>query len=101
MHVWKVNWNLSGAPEEFVERMRAEGRMQRTRSGSETGWLCPANPANSQLERDSLLEVVRKYDVDGIHFDYIRYENQDNCCCDGCRQCFEESAGVKVADWPY
>jgi len=100
VHVWKVNWNLSGAPKEFVDRMRAEGRLQRTRSGSETDWLCPSDPANFQLERDSLLEVVRRYDVDGIHFDYIRYENQDNCYCDGCRQRFEESAGVKVADWP-
>ena len=35
VHVWKVNWNLSGAPEEFVDRMRAEGRLQQTRSGSE------------------------------------------------------------------
>ena len=100
VHVWKVNWNLAGAPEEFVDRMRAEGRLQRARTGSETAWLCPSNPANFQLERDSMLEVVRKYDVDGIHFDYIRYENQDNCYCDGCRQRFEESAGMKVADWP-
>jgi uncharacterized lipoprotein YddW (UPF0748 family) len=100
VHVWKVNWNLSDAPQEFVDRMRAEGRLQRTRTGSETDWLCPSNPANFELERDSMLEVVRKYDVDGIHFDYIRYENQDNCYCDGCRQRFEESVGGKVADWP-
>jgi uncharacterized lipoprotein YddW (UPF0748 family) len=100
VHVWKVNWNLGGAPEEFVDRMRAEGRLQRTRSGEETRWLCPSDPRNFSLERDSMLEVVRNYDVDGIHFDYIRYENQDNCYCDGCRHRFEEGAGVKVADWP-
>jgi uncharacterized lipoprotein YddW (UPF0748 family) len=100
VHVWKVNWNLSDAPEEFVDRMRAEGRLQHTRSGAETNWLCPSDPANFQLERDSMLEVVRKYDVDGIHFDYIRYPDQGNCYCDRCRQRFEESNGVKVADWP-
>ena len=100
VHIWKVNWNLSDAPEEFVDRMRAEGRLQRTRSGSETHWLCPSNSANFQLERDSMLEVVRKYEVDGIHFDYIRYPDHDNCYCDGCRQRFEESNGLKVADWP-
>jgi uncharacterized lipoprotein YddW (UPF0748 family) len=100
VHVWKVNWNLGGAPDEFVDRMRAEGRLQRTRDGKETQWLCPSDPRNLELERDSMLEVVRKYDVDGIHFDYIRYGSQDNCYCDGCRQRFVESAGVKVADWP-
>lgn len=100
VHVWKVNWNLSGAPQEFVERMRAEGRLQRTDAGEEHLWLCPSNPANFQLERDAMLEVARKYDVDGIHFDYIRYPAQFSCYCDGCRQRFEESAGVKVATWP-
>jgi uncharacterized lipoprotein YddW (UPF0748 family) len=100
VHVWKVNWNLSSAPEEFVDRMRAEGRLQQTRSGAETAWLCPSDPRNFQLERDSMLEVVRKYDVDGIHFDYIRYPDHDNCYCDGCRQRFEASNGLKVADWP-
>jgi uncharacterized lipoprotein YddW (UPF0748 family) len=100
VHVWKVNWNLGGAPEGFVDRMRAEGRLQRTRTGRETRWLCPSNPANFQLERDSMLEVVRKYDVDGIHFDYIRYEDQDRCYCDGCQHRFEERTGVEMANWP-
>jgi uncharacterized lipoprotein YddW (UPF0748 family) len=100
IHIWKVNWNLGGAPEEFVDRMRAEGRLQKTRDGRETRWLCPSDPRNFELERDSMLEVARNYDVDGIHFDYIRYQDQDNCYCDGCRQRFEEGAGMKVADWP-
>ena len=28
VHVWKVNYNLSGAPRAFVERLRGEGRLQ-------------------------------------------------------------------------
>ena len=31
-----------------------------------------------------MLEVVRNYDVDGVHFDYIRYPNKDGCFCAGC-----------------
>jgi len=100
VHVWKVNWNCSGAPKEFVDRMRAEGRLQKTSAGEEQPWLCPSHPENFKLELESMLEVVRNYDVDGIHFDYIRYPGSDNCFCDGCRQRFEESAGVKVEKWP-
>ncbi|MFQ6098380.1 MAG: glycoside hydrolase family 10 protein, partial [Armatimonadota bacterium] len=100
VHPWKVNWNLSGAPEEFVERLRAEGRLQMDRDGNEVRWLCPSNPENFKLELDSMLEVVRNYDVDGVHFDYIRYPHSNSCYCDGCRRRFEESAGVKVANWP-
>jgi uncharacterized lipoprotein YddW (UPF0748 family) len=100
VHPWKVNWNLGGAPEDFVAKLRAEGRLQADRQGNEVRWLCPSNPANFQLELDSMLEVVRNYDVDGIHFDYIRYPGSDSCYCAGCRQRFEEAAGVKVANWP-
>ena len=36
-----------------------------------------------------MLEVARKYPVDGLHFDYIRYPGRDKCYCDGCRERFE------------
>lgn len=100
IHVWKVNWNLSGAPQEFVERLRREGRLQRDVDGQEVLWLCPSDPRNFELERDSMLEVVRNYPVDGIHFDYIRYPHQRACYCEGCRQRFQEAMGQEVADWP-
>ncbi len=100
IHVWKVNWNLSRAPEEFIERMRKEGRLQENMQGEEISWLCPSNPKNYKLELDSMLEVVRNYDVDGIHFDYIRYPNRNSCYCSDCKTRFEKSAKVKVKNWP-
>lgn len=101
VHVWKVNWNLGRrAPKEFVERMRSEGRLQANSKGEEQTWLCPSHPENRQLEIDSMVEVARKYAVDGIHFDYIRYPDSDHCFCAHCRERFEKEAGVQVAEWP-
>ncbi|MBM3495916.1 MAG: hypothetical protein FJX72_16565, partial [Armatimonadetes bacterium] len=107
VHVWKVNWNLSTAPDEFVARMRSESRLQRTNDGTEERWLCPSHPANFELERDTMLEVARKYAVDGIHFDYIRYPDGSKCYCDGCRERFEMSQKVRsdrpfpgIKEWP-
>ncbi len=100
VHVWKVNYNLSGAPKDFVDKMRREGRLQRTSRGEEHPWLCPSHPANKKLELESMLEVAQKYPVDGLHFDYIRYPGSDVCFCDGCRRRFEAELGRKVADWP-
>jgi len=100
LHVWKVNYNLLNAPDDFVAKLRAEGRLQRHRDGSEILWLCPSDPRNFALERDSMLEVVRNYDVAGIHFDYIRYPHGEACYCDGCRRRFEEAAGVMIQRWP-
>jgi uncharacterized lipoprotein YddW (UPF0748 family) len=36
-------------------------------------WLDPGIPAVEDYIVDVTLEIVRNYDVDGIHFDYIRY----------------------------
>ncbi len=101
IHVWKVNWNLGYAvPQSFIERMRREHRLQVSSRGEEERWLCPSHPANRQLEVASLLEVVRNYDVDGIHFDYIRYPDSDHCFCSACRERFQTMTGEEIQHWP-
>ncbi len=101
-HVWKVNWNTLGkAPADFMKKMRDENRMQVSFSGkANPHWLCPSSTENRKLEVESMLEVARKYDVDGIHFDYIRYPDNEHCFCQRCRSEFEKSIGEKLPDWP-
>ena len=101
VHVWKVNYNLEGAPKAFVDALRREDRLQVTAGGKTKHWLCPSDPSNKQLERDSMLEVARKYPVAGLHFDYIRYPGSNSCYCDGCHKRFEADTGRKVQDWPW
>jgi uncharacterized lipoprotein YddW (UPF0748 family) len=100
LHVWKVNYNLQNAPPRFVDALRDEDRLQRHADGSEVLWLCPSDPRNFELERGSMLEVVRKYDVAGIHFDYIRYPHGEACYCDGCRERFSRDTGAAPENWP-
>ena len=101
-HVWKVNWNTGGhAPKAFIERMQAEGRVQKEYSGElKAEWLCPSHPDNQTQEVNAMLEIVRNYAVDGVHFDYIRYPGNESCFCDGCRARFEAALGHPVAAWP-
>ena len=101
-HVWKVNWNMGGsAPREFVQRMESQGRTQVDFDGKPMSrWLCPSHGENQQLEIDAMVEVARRYAVDGVHFDYIRYPGPENCFCAGCRERFEKVIGRKVNDWP-
>ncbi|MGI6460797.1 MAG: family 10 glycosylhydrolase [Candidatus Hydrogenedentales bacterium] len=101
-HVWKVCWNMgTRAPKSFMDRMKSEGRTQVSVAGvAQPQWLCPSHPANQQLEIESLVELVRKYDVDGIHFDYIRYPSSEYCFCAGCRTRFEQQLNRPVAHWP-
>jgi uncharacterized lipoprotein YddW (UPF0748 family) len=100
VHVWKVDFNLTTAPKDFIEKLRRQGRTQVSVKGEPSDWLCPSNPDNRKLELDSLLEVARKYPIDGLHLDYIRYPGREYCYCDGCRQRFEAASGRKVVSWP-
>ena len=101
VHVWKVNHYLSHrSPKEFVDDLRRQGRTQMSADGQPKDWLCPSHPENTKLEADSMVEIVEKYDVDGLHFDYIRYPDGDHCYCDGCRERFEAASGKKVKNWP-
>jgi len=63
-------------------------------------WLCPSNPLNYELEMNVMLEVIDNYDVDGIHYDFIRYPDEKSCYCDGCRERFQNDIGIVVANWP-
>ena len=47
VHVWKVNFNLAGAPREFVEKLRRQGRTQVTVDGRATGLALPVAPGES------------------------------------------------------
>ncbi len=42
-------------------------------NGKSTHWLSPGIPEVRAYERDVLMEVVRNYDIAGIHLDRIRY----------------------------
>lgn len=103
-HIWKVCFNASNAPAEFLAEMRAQGRLQVALDGEESPWLCPSHPANLELERAALEEVATKYDVDGIHLDYIRYPDNNHCFCDGCKARFsaeyERKTGRKLDNFP-
>ena len=101
-HVWKVNYNMGWtAAAKTVAALTAEGRTQVGFNGkAQPKWLCPSHPDNQALEIASMVEIARKYDVHGLHFDYIRYPNRDHCFCAGCRRRFEQAAGVRVARWP-
>lgn len=100
VHVWKITWNLEGAPKTFVEKIRAEGRTQVSATGEALNWLCPSHPKNVLLELDSILEIVANYDVDGIHLDYIRYPGSHACYCKGCRERFVRTIRKPINEWP-
>ena len=100
MHVWKVCWNLEGAPADYVRQLRSEQRLQITDEGETLPWMCPSQPANVAQELAALREVAGRYDIDGIHLDYIRFPSSHACYCSACRAAFEAAVGRRIHGWP-
>ena len=102
MHVWKVCWNQgSHSPKSFADEQVAAKRVTVRADGSlGEKWNCPSDPRNRELEIAAMTELALDKGVDGIHFDYIRYNDRQVCFCAGCRNRFEARLGRKVANWP-
>ena len=56
-------------------------------------WTCPANPIVRAHLLKLIEELVTNYDVDGIHLDYIRYNNSSACYCEFCREAYKNETG--------
>lgn len=64
---------------------------------SEGAYTCPSNPEVKEHVRNCFLDVVKNYDVDGVHFDFVRYPSVDYCFCDGCLGRFKEYMDKELA----
>ncbi len=87
-------------------------------------WLCPSSEEVVSNVVELFLEVASRFDVDGLHFDYIRYPDVvlpegirgryegvpreevllprfDYCYCERCRELFESEHGVDPVELRY
>lgn len=117
VHAWKVFWRLNMAPQDYVARAIADGRVMYGRSmtpfcsvwqnpsgevvkGEKNDyWLCPQDRRN-QDEEIAVMKEMALLGVDGLHFDYIRYNAWYGCYCPNCRKRYEAKVGHECPDWP-
>lgn len=78
LHAWVVSLPLGKA--EHIKRMGKMSLVHRQRSlcsyydGS--WYMEPGNPATADYLCSLVAEIVKNYDVDGLHLDYIRYPDR-------------------------
>jgi uncharacterized lipoprotein YddW (UPF0748 family) len=82
-----------------------DGRVMRGPDGrpalqSSYAWLCPSQPANRAQIAAEVTEILSRYPVDGLQFDYIRFFEEPTCFCSHCRREFETWLGRRVNRWP-
>ncbi|NPV53399.1 MAG: family 10 glycosylhydrolase [Firmicutes bacterium] len=64
-------------------------------------WVCPMHPGVREYYTRLVQEVARKYDIDGVHLDYIRYPDPiqgDFCYSPEHREDFKAKYGVDPLD---
>jgi uncharacterized lipoprotein YddW (UPF0748 family) len=89
VHAWFVN-GAYGSPE--VRHVLDKHPDWAVQDDTGTLWYDFSKPEVRRFESDLMIECLRKYDVDGIHLDYIRY-GPHQCYCDYCQQTFARRYG--------
>ncbi len=99
-HVWLMcNYLRPLTPAAFFAELADDGRLQRTGGGQTLNWLRPSDPRNRDQVARVAREIVERYDIDGLHLDYIRY-SPDGDYGEPERAAFEDWLGSPVANWP-
>lgn len=66
-------------------------------SDVEGAYTCPSNSVFRDFLRNIYMDVLRKYAVDGVHFDFIRYPSTRFCYCDRCLAKFKGEMDKKIS----
>jgi uncharacterized lipoprotein YddW (UPF0748 family) len=93
VHAWMVTYNIWGSqntapsqpthpfnlhPEWLSEKYRANAADPVVRWDGAAYPLDQGHPAVQQHTFDVAMDILRRYDVDGLHFDYIRYSDDSS-----------------------
>lgn len=90
VHAWFVNGSYGSSEPKYILNRRPDWAV---RDGTGyTTWYDFGKPEVRRFQSDLMIECLRKYDVDGIHFDYIRYGPHE-CYCDFCQREFAARYG--------
>lgn len=73
---------------------------QRLPSGTRRLWYDFNKPEVRRFQAELMLEVAERYPIDGLQFDFVRYQNPEGCWCDYCQTAFEEATGLAVGGLP-
>ncbi|WFB35116.1 family 10 glycosylhydrolase [Kiritimatiellota bacterium B12222] len=99
-HAWKICWKLNTRLPAFAEKMKREGRLMQDANGKTIPWLSFSHPQNVQFEIDSLLEMARHANIDGIHLDYMRYPGREADYGPAARKAYQSRIGRTLPNWP-
>lgn len=92
VHAWFVN-GAYGHPEPL--HLLDKHPTWLVDTGGQPGplWYDLGKPAVRKFQRELMIDALTRYDLDGLHFDFIRYNGPAICYCKSCQGEFAERYG--------
>ncbi len=100
IHAWFVNGEYGWGEQPGILDQRPEWRAMDLR-GTRVSWYDLCQPEVREWETKLMCEVPQRYQVDGVHFDYIRFDNKSVCTCPVCRANAKAEVGLDIGSIMY
>ena len=100
VHAWFFCFCTEQCTEDRMAVFRNKGWLLSGEDGHERHWLDPSVPEVRALLVQAARELATRYNVDGIHLDFVRYPDLVGCLGPTVRKRFEAATGQKYPDWP-
>jgi uncharacterized lipoprotein YddW (UPF0748 family) len=98
IHAWYVNGEVGSPAPGAVLAAHPDWAMVDA-AGNPVSWYDLGKPEVRRFQSDLMVDALRRYDLDGVHFDYIRHNGRATCYCPSCIAAFEKQTALKVADF--
>ncbi len=92
VHAWFVNGAYGASQPRHVLDEHPDWAVDN--GGAGQIWYDFGKPEVREFQSDLMIECLEKYDIDGLHFDYIRY-GPHVCFCDHCQKEFARRYGFE------
>jgi len=97
VYPWFISGRTGSYPPHSAPGQHPEWLVKSTQPMLEE-WFDLSRPDVRRFQTDVMIDLLRRYAVDGLHLDYIRFSSQVWCCCDYCREEFARQYGLPPMD---
>lgn len=98
LHAWFVNGAYGNPTVRHVLDRHPDWAVQN--DDREHVWYDLGQPEVRKFQSDLMIGALTKYDLDGLHFDYIRYNGSAVCYCKRCQTEFAARYGLGPLEKP-
>jgi len=100
VHAWLFCFCTEQSSEDRMAIFRSKGWLLSGEDGRERRWLDPSVSEVRAVLVQAARELATRYNVDGIHLDFVRYPDFVGSLGPTVRRRFESATDRKIADWP-